>query len=159
MAGQRVSFGDKLRMQGEDFVLNIQLVILAIMTSWGVAAVILQIGSFATTWLFVHALSPSKNMAATFFLALAAEYCLTIIKKGGGFWGVLAIILDSVINGGGLFSLVANLDQTAVWEMFHQGAGTKQFMGQGPAMWVAMGIGALLSASPVPMWKKAIDEV
>lgn len=159
MASKQITFTEKLRLQGRDFILQCQLVILAIMTSWGVAAVLLQIGSFATTWLFIHALSPSKNLLATFFLSLAAEYCLTLIKRGGGFWGILAVILDSVINGGGLFSLVTNLDQTAVWEMFREGAGAKQFMGQGPAMWVAIGIGTLLSASPVPMWKKAIDEI
>lgn len=157
--GQPITFTKKLSLQWSDFTYNIQLLLLAVLTSWGVAALLLQIGSFATTWLFVHALSPNKNLVATFFLALASEYCLTLIKRGGGFWGAFAIVIDSVINGGGLYSLVANLDQTAVWEMFEQGAGATTVMGQGPAMWVAMGIGAILSASPVPMWKKAIAEV
>lgn len=158
--GQPITFTRKLKLQWGDFLTNIQILILAIMTSWGVAAVLLQIGSFVTTYLFTRALVPvDSNPIGTFFLALAAEYCLTLIKKGGGIWGVVAIILDSIINGGGLFALVTNLDRTSVWEMFRQGAGATSVMGYGPAMWVAMGIGALLSASPVPMWKKAIDEI
>jgi hypothetical protein len=121
-----------------------------------VAAAIAQIGSFTTTWLFIGAIG--MDGWKCFGISLAVEVILTIAKGSilsgkSDILGGAAILIDTLLNAGGLWPYVQRIDHTPTWKMFTESVGLDGTLRQLPALGFALVIGLLLSASPHLLWR------
>lgn len=125
-----------------------------------IAAVIAQVGSFATTYLFIRALG--LNGIPGFFIAVAAEFLLLAMKTlvfsskhSADALGWAAVIFDTLLNAGGLWPYVQHLDKTPSWGMLVEGLGMAGELRKIPALVIALGIGYILSIAPHRLWRGA----
>lgn len=122
-----------------------------------VAAILAGLGSFATTWLFVAALG--FDDIGGFFAALGVEFLLAagkhaILHGRPDALGIASVMIDTLLNAGGLWPYVLNLNKTAAWAMLGQSLNLDQQLHYIPALIIALAIGFLLSALPFWLWKK-----
>lgn len=124
-----------------------------------VAASVAQLGSFTTTWLFINALGISG--VSGFLVAVAAEFVLFAGKNlvlgdraHSDAVGWAAILLDTVLNAGGLWPYITKLDQTPSWAMLVQSLQLDGTLRQIPALVLALVFGFLLSVAPHRLWFK-----
>jgi hypothetical protein len=96
-----------------------------------IAAVLAQLGSFATTYGCVIALKKSNTDA----------------------FGWIAIGLDTLLNAGGIWPMVQVLDKAPSWIMLKESMGMDGDMGKLPALVVALVLGYLLSIAPHRLWR------
>lgn len=121
-----------------------------------VAAALTQAGSFVTTYLFVLALG--IDGVPGFLVALAVEFVLmaakhnTLLARADGI-GVVAIVLDSFLNAGGLYPFMQRLDKTPTWGMLVTSLQLRGEVRAVPALVFALLIGFLLSAAPTWLWR------
>jgi hypothetical protein len=124
-----------------------------------VAAVLAQIGSFATTYGCILALGGSGK--AGFFLAVGIEFGLAAgkslvfdgKKSSADAFGWIAIFVDTLLNAGGIWPGVLTLDKAPSWIMLKDSIGLAGDMGRFPALAVALVLGYLLSVAPHRFWR------
>jgi hypothetical protein len=121
-----------------------------------VAAAIAQIGSFATTWLFIGSIG--LDGWKCFGIALAIEIILTVAKRDilsgkSDVLGGAAVLIDTLLNAGGLWPYTQKMDHTPTWIMFTQSVGLDGTLRSIPALGIAIAIGFLLSAAPHLLWR------
>lgn len=119
-------------------------------TGQRVAAVIAALGSYATTLMFLWAIGVPGWYGVG--VALLIEFVLTMLKDLGGppAWGAHGI--DSFLNGGGLYPLVLQLDQTPPWLMLVAALGLEGELRNLPALILALAAGLILSLAPLALW-------
>lgn len=127
-------------------------------TSYRAVAILAQMFSFLATWAFIWAIGP-KGVDG-FVIALVLE---AILIKGkalllggaakGAALGYAAIVIDTILNGAGMFSYVDNLEKTEVWAAFTKGLGFTGTMDGVYVFIVAMGLGFLLAIAPHYLWQ------
>src|SRR6476660_7195595 len=121
-----------------------------------VAAGLTQAGSFITTYLFVLALG--IDGVPGFLVALATEFVLmaakhnTLLARADGI-GVVAVVLDTFLNAGGLYPYMQKLDKTPPWSMMVTSLQLHGEVRVVPAMIFAVLLGFLLSAAPTWLWR------
>lgn len=121
-----------------------------------VAAALTQIGSFVTTYLFVLALG--IDGVPGFLVALATEFVLmaakhnTLLARADGI-GIVAIVIDTFLNAGGLYPFMQRLDKTPTWSMLVTSLQLQGEVRAVPALVFALLIGFLLSAAPTWLWR------
>lgn len=125
-----------------------------------IAAFIAQLGSFTTTYLFIDALG--INGAAGFIVAISVEFLLLMGKNnilseasdsGSDTLGLASIIIDTLLNAGGIWPFVKRLNSTASWIMIAEVAGLKPDLRLFPALIVALVLGFLLAIAPHRFWR------
>jgi len=121
-----------------------------------IAAVVAQIGSFFTTWLCVQALGIGGTPG--FLIALCAEFVLMAAKHNtlagrGDEIGIIAVIVDTLLNAGGLYPYMQRLDKTPTWGMLAVALNLQGDLRPLPALGFALLIGFLLSAAPSWLWR------
>lgn len=124
-----------------------------------IGAVCAQLGSFATTWLFIHALGVTGLTGLG--IALIAEYLLLQAKglvlngdRRGDLLGWGAIIVDTFLNAGGMWPYILRFDQTPSWAMLVNALGLDGDMRKVPALVIALSLGAVLSVLPHRLWRE-----
>ncbi|HJZ48688.1 MAG TPA: hypothetical protein VKE41_16035 [Roseiflexaceae bacterium] len=122
-----------------------------------IAAALAQAGSFATTWLFVRALGYTD--VDGFLIAAVVEFILTagkfpLLHSRGDLLGLIALILDTGLNAGGLWPSVQKFDQTPTAQMLSQALHLSPQMHSVPALFFALLFGFLLSALPHWLWAR-----
>lgn len=120
-----------------------------------VAAALAQLGSFATTWLFIRALGYTDLNG--FFIALAVEFILAagkfnLLHGRGDVLGAVSVLIDTGLNAGGLWPMAQKFDQTPTAIMLSQALGLSTEMHALPALFFAFLFGFLLSALPHWLW-------
>ena len=125
-----------------------------------IAAAMAQIGSFATTYGCVIAMGGKGNVG--FFIALGIEFLLmmgkTLVfdgkKNEADFLGYVAILLDTLLNAGGIWPMVQTLDKAPSWIMLKESMGLVGEVGKIPALIVALVLGYLLAVAPHRLWRE-----
>lgn len=121
-----------------------------------VAAGLVQIGSYVTTWLFIRAIGFAGIEG--FAIALIVEFVLIAGKfnflhgRGNGV-GAIAILIDSLLNAGGIFPYVQKFDNTPTWIMLQSALHLEGKMSNISALIIALLFGFLLSALPSWLWR------
>lgn len=71
--------------------------------------------------------------------------------------GILAVAVDTVLNGGGMWAVVLNLNDTDSYQMFAKSLnfGAEGQMRMLPALGIALALGFVLSIAPHKLWKSA----
>lgn len=72
--------------------------------------------------------------------------------------GVAAIIGDSIMNGGGMFAFVLQLDGTEQYKMLSAGLGGPAEMRNIPAVVIALVLGFVLAVAPHILWREREGE-
>lgn len=124
-----------------------------------IAAVLAQLGSFATTYGCVIALGGKGQLG--FWLAVGIEVLLAAgkslvfdgKKSNTDAFGWIAILLDTLLNAGGIWPMVQVLDKAPSWIMLKESMGMDGDMGKLPALVVALILGYLLSVAPHRLWR------
>jgi hypothetical protein len=124
-----------------------------------IAAVLAQLGSFATTYGCLLALG--MHGYSGFFVAIGVEFFLAAgkslvfdgRKSGADAFGWIAIIVDTLLNAGGIWPGVQTLDKAPTWIMLKQSMGLNGELGPLPALIVALILGYLLSVAPHRFWR------
>lgn len=124
-----------------------------------IAAVLAQLGSFATTYGCILALGGKGYLG--FFLAVGIEFFLAAgkslvfdgKKSGADFFGWVSIIVDTFLNAGGIWPMVQTLDKAPTWIMLKEGMGLNGELSSLPALIVALVLGYLLSVAPHRFWR------
>ncbi len=124
-----------------------------------VAAGLAQAGSFTTTWLFIAAIG--IDGISGFLVAVAVEFILFAGKNlvlgdnaHSDAVGWAAILLDTVLNAGGLWPYITKLDKTPSWVMLVESLQLDGTLRQVPALVLALVFGFLLSVAPHRLWFK-----
>lgn len=121
-----------------------------------IAAVVAGGGSWFTTWLCVEAVG-IKGIPG-FIVATLIEWLLFEFKREvlsdrrGSVPGIVAIIVDTVLNGGGMWSVVLNLDDTQSYRMFATSLSLDGKMNPLPALAISLGLGFILAIAPHLLW-------
>ena len=129
-----------------------------VLTRRRIAAVLAQLGGWYTTWRFINALGIGD--LAGLGISVGVEWSLFEFKQvvlngteKGNIYGWVAIIIDMLLNAGGLWAIVLNLDNTDSYKML---VTTLQIGGSEmrliPALVVALGLGLLLAIAPHQLW-------
>lgn len=126
-----------------------------------IAAILAQIGSFATTYGCILALGITGYTG--FFLSVGAEFLLAAgkalvfnsKKDRADAVGWIAIGLDTLLNAGGLWPYAQHLDKTPVWVMLVQSMNLQGELAKLPALIITLALGYLLSVAPHRFWRGA----
>jgi hypothetical protein len=129
-----------------------------VLNGYKVAAAAAQVGSFATTWMFISALGVTG--LAGFGVALVTEFILlaskTVVLSGesrSDAIGWIAIISDAVLNAGGLWPFILRVDQTPSWKMLVDALTLEGDMRKVPALVITLVIGFVLAVAPHRLWR------
>lgn len=125
------------------------------------AAIVAQFGGFLTTLAFIQSLGIEP--VTGFVIALILEWLLFEFKRAllsgeRDLLGVLALIADTVLNAGGIWGLVLQLDATESYKMFSQSLQTGEEMRFVPALVIALALGAALAIAPHKLWHMRAEE-
>jgi hypothetical protein len=134
------------------------------MNLYKIGAVAAQLASYLATFVFVSALLPTLPFVWLFSSALVAEMLLTLAKNAifNGQYkrakqaqksvGWSAVILDALLNAGGIFPLTLNLANTPTVLMLSTTFGLKSEISGLSALGLALLAGYGLSALPNYLW-------
>jgi hypothetical protein len=122
-----------------------------------VAAVVAALGGWFTTWLCVQALGGSGILGLA--ISVGIEWALFEFKRDvlsgdnpGSIGGIVAIGVDTILNAGGMWSVVLNLDNTDSYEMFAKSLQLGEKMNMIPALVIALVLGFFLAIGPHLLW-------
>jgi hypothetical protein len=126
-----------------------------------IAAILAQLGSFATTYAFIYALGLTGYTG--FFFAVGTEFLLAAgkalvfnsRKASADALGWIAIIVDMFLNAGGIWPYAQHLDNTPVWVMLTQSMGLEGELRKLPALIITLALGYALSIAPHRFWRGA----
>ncbi len=117
-----------------------------------------QLASYLTTLSFVWALGIEAWAGAG--VALLAEFVLfwlkTLVLEGKGFdlLGGLAVAIDTLLNAGGIWLPILNLNDTPTWKMLADGLSLESDVSKAAGLVIALFIGFVLSIAPHRLWNK-----
>jgi hypothetical protein len=124
------------------------------------AAIAAQVLGFGTTWAFFAALGIGGLWG--FGIALVAEWLLFEFKRGlldgaekDKSLGVLGLVADTVLNAGGIWPWVLNVDGTEPYKMLAQSLTLGETMRLIPALVLALVLGLVLAIAPQRLWKES----
>ena len=119
-------------------------------------AILAQLGSFATTYVFFLAVMDGAAWYAILGIALAVEFLLTL-GKGliGSAVGPAAIIFDSLLNAGGIWPSSRHIAESPPAQMIIEAFQLKPSFGLVPAFVLSLLIGYLLAVLPHRLWRAA----
>lgn len=130
-----------------------------------IAAVVAGAGGWYTTWLFINAVGIGGIPG--FAVACVVEWLLfefkrEVLAKGAKLTigGVVAVLADTVLNGGGMWSVVLGLNNTDTYAMFAggMGQGVGKVASQGtpmlPYLVISLILGFLLALAPHNLWHR-----
>jgi hypothetical protein len=110
-----------------------------------------------TTYLFLVALGVTPG-AWGLTSAVLAQGMLTWLE--GPVWqrkfgdiGVFAVVVDTLVNAGGLWPYIRNIDQTPTWAMFQELGAAGGDMNAIVAGFLALMIGYVLAKAPETIWR------
>lgn len=121
-------------------------------------AVLAQLGSFATTYVFFVAVMEGANWYAILGIALAVEFLLTLGKglvSRGGAVGPAAIVFDSLLNAGGIWPSSRHIAESPPAQMIVEAFRLQPTFGLIPAFVLSLLIGYLLAVLPHRLWRAA----
>ncbi len=122
-------------------------------------ALVAQIGSYATTYLFFKAIGMQgwlllgASLLAEALLLAGKHIVLSGENRADGF-GWAAILIDTVLNGGGLWPYLHKADKTPSWTMLAEGLALGKDMHNLPALVLALAFGFLLAVAPHWIWRE-----
>lgn len=116
-----------------------------------IAGWVVQLGSFATTYACIAALKMPELQ--TFGLAVAIEGALYYAKKlafldGRDSVGWAAVLLDTLLNAGGIWPFAKLLNGTPTWIMIVEALGLNADLGPIAAFIISLALGFILSVLP-----------
>lgn len=133
-----------------------------------IAAVVAGAGGWYTTWLFITAVGIGGIPG--FAVACIVEWLLfefkrEVLARGAKLTvgGVVAVLADTILNGGGMWSVVLGLNNTDTYAMFAGGvsSGVKtstaiasQGMPMLPYLVIALTLGFILAVAPHKLWHR-----
>lgn len=124
-----------------------------------VAAIAAQLMGFGTTWAFIAGLGLADLVG--FGVAVVVEWLLFEFKRtvlnGEGkdkALGVAAILVDSLLNAGGMWVWVLNIDGTEAYKMLAQALALGESMRLVPALLICLALGFALAVAPHQLWKE-----
>jgi hypothetical protein len=122
-----------------------------------IAAVVAAVGGWFTTWLCVQAVAGTGLLQ--FAVSVGLEWLLFEFKRDvlsgerrGSIGGIVAILADTVLNGGGMWSVVLNLDNTDSYTMFAKSLNLGEKMNMLPALVISLVLGFVLAVAPHLLW-------
>lgn len=129
-----------------------------VITRRRIAAGVAQVGGWYTTWRFIAAVGGGGIVGLG--ISIAAEWLLFEFKRTvlsgedkGDIYGWVAILIDTILNAGGLWAVILNLDNTDSYAMLAKslevGSGEMRLL---PALVIALGVGYLLAIAPHRLW-------
>lgn len=124
-----------------------------------IAALLAQLGSWATTYAFILAIGITGmtgfflSVGVEFFLAAGKSLVFDGKKSSADAFGWIAIVVDMLLNAGGIWPGVQTLDKAPTWIMLKEGMGLNGDLSQLPALIVALVLGYLLSVAPHRFWR------
>jgi hypothetical protein len=119
------------------------------------AALIVWFGGFLTTWALVYALTADVLKPwAIFVLALVLEAVFTVAKRKYDVLGIAFIIIDGLINFGGIWGMVNRFDQTPTWKAFAEAKGLDATLRADPALIIGLVLGFGLAIAPKLLWDR-----
>lgn len=122
-----------------------------------VAGIVVWLIGATTTWIFLQSVNPGwgLNWAA----ALLAQVILTAMQSPA--WrgqfdilGVTALIVDALLNAGGVYAFVQRIDETATWYALSTGFGLSGELSNAVAIIISMILGVLLAGTPEYLWRR-----
>jgi hypothetical protein len=110
-----------------------------------------------TTHLFLAALTDGSG--ATLLIGFLLQLVLTWGERplwyGRGVWyNGLLLLVDSIINVGGVYIYMTRLNQTDSWQAFAQGLGLSGDVNPLMALILSTLIGVLMAATPEFLWRQ-----
>lgn len=121
-------------------------------------AILAQIGSFATTYLFFIAVMDGAGWYAILGIALAVEFLLLLGKglaRQGGTVGPAAIVFDMLLNAGGIWPSTRHIAESPPAQMIVEAFHLQPSFGLIPAFVLSLLIGYLLAVLPHRLWRAA----
>jgi hypothetical protein len=122
-----------------------------------IAALVAAGGGWFTTWLCVQALGLGGWPGVV--VSLVIEWLLFEFKRDvlsgkdpSSPGGIVAIIVDTILNGGGMWSVVLHLDKTESYEMFAKSFELDGKMSMLPALAISLALGYVLAIAPHQLW-------
>lgn len=127
-------------------------------TSYRAVAILTAILGFLATWAFINAIGVTGFQGFALSLALEAilikgKALLLAGASKGGPLGYAAVIIDTLLNGAGMFAYVDNLDKTELWVAFTKGLAFTGTMDGVYTFIVSMVLGFLLAVTPHYLWQ------
>lgn len=123
-----------------------------------VAAIVAQLIGFGTTWAFFAALGVAGLWG--FGVAVVIEWLLFEFKRAvlagqskDKALGVAAIVADTLLNAGGMWLWVLNIDSTEPYKMLARSLSLGETMRLIPALVLALALGLALCVAPHYLWK------
>lgn len=123
-----------------------------------IGAILAQLGSFATTYVFFIAVMDGAAWYAILGIALAVEFLLTLGKglvSRGGAVGPASIIFDMFLNAGGIWPSSRHIAESPPAQMIVEAFHLQPSFGLVPAFVLSLLIGYLLAVLPHRLWRAA----
>lgn len=121
------------------------------------AAVLVWFGAVYTTYLALASLQSGTPWFISLGMAVATQFVLTVAERpilnGRPTWftaGVL--IIDALVNAGGLFPLLRNIGKTPTAQMVAAG-GIAPNVDMLPAILLSVIFGLIIAAAPEALWR------
>lgn len=121
------------------------------------AAILVWLGAVYTTFLALASLQAGTPWYITLGMAVATQFVLTVAERpilnGRPSWftgGVL--LIDALVNAGGVFPLLRNIGQTPTAQMAAAG-GVAPEVGMAPAILLSVIFGLIIAAAPEALWR------
>ena len=124
-----------------------------------IVAVVAQVGSYATTYLFFKAIGMEGwlligvSLLAEALLLAGKHIVLSGENRSDGF-GWASIVIDTLFNGGGMWPYLHKADKTPSWTMLAEGLNLGKDMHNLPALVIALVLGFLLAVAPHWIWRE-----
>lgn len=127
------------------------------------AAIAAQVLSYLATLGFVRVFVDDLVTAAT--VAAVVEWLLFEFKgavfSGAERWsplGLASVVIDTLLNGGGMWAFVVDLDKSETYKMLSQGLNLGKDMRLLPALVIALALGFALSIGPHALWNSPAND-
>lgn len=121
-------------------------------------AILAQVGSFATTYLFFLAVMNGATWYAILGIALAVEFLLFLgkgVAQRGGAVGAASIVFDTLLNAGGIWPSTRHIAESPPAQMIIEAFQLQPTFGLIPAFVLSLLIGYLLAVLPHRLWRAA----
>ncbi len=127
-----------------------------------IGAGLAQAGSLLTTYAFFHAVMSGADLKVVIAVSACVEFILFLGKKllfnvrqrqGSKQIAIPSILLDTLLNAGGLWPYAKNLATTPTAIMLSEALALRGTIGAMPALILSLVAGYLLAVAPHTLWK------
>jgi hypothetical protein len=125
-------------------------------------AILAQVGSYLTTYAFFLAVLKGMQLPLVIGIALAAEFLLFLGKgllfnsrRHDGAAGWASVLIDTLLNAGGLWPYVTRVADTPTAKMIVEAFGLRGTMGHVSAFLLTLVAGYMLAVAPHRIWRAA----